>query len=787
MAKFNKIPLLSFLACVLTIGGIFGAWVFGEEGEESQKNIETDVGVEANPNFYFGQYSITVTFDAGTANGLNGMFSDGNTSKSLVNGKFQGLNQEMYASAIGENPKLYNVDGTINEEYIFSHWEILDNQGNPTHFNFDTHLDSDTVATAKYVPIDENPVLYLCTSDEFTAKNYGEPIVGFFLNPDSEDDIEEYMHTNFLVKESYGGENRGNTHYVVVHQTKAYKCVDVLDSKDHVRPGQYKLYFRPGDSKIDVQIWQHFSGHVLFEANYKFSIVGNPNGDWWDNHVSTPFLAFESKTTTTIGLQDLDVYTYKAKRVLFYDDLGNYNFKIVDRYFDIWGHNPSGTQEIPAMEIHTSSTSYIAFDGDNMALKTDGQNERLFDVTAIVTYYENGTHNGVYYATKFPKSIVYKLQPSSSTITFYNDNQTDVISTVDVKLSTTINTSDIPDENDAEPTLNYIKHDKYEITKWINKETREEVDLSTLVIEQDLELYAVYNITQYKALVYLSTAYSLSNSTGEATWAEDLEPTVIYNETDINNLTYPAPSQPTDSTLLGWTTDITANTITTITIDNLKTQIRNGGTHQIIKLYPAVKAPAYRMGLTGKINLVRKAANDYSLSGSQIYLGTYILGNKFSGTATNLTLSSGKYQISFDNNYNGTIKRKIGFAMKTGFYWYEQRFDKGYAIYCFNSSSNAWYTLTYIADGNDSNGVAFNLRYAYVGVEYTAVIFVMLKSTSSSLSWNNKECQSNDIYLNTGYTSTNFVYYHANDTYSTYYNSWSGSWGSLSGTLAGKL
>ena len=497
MAKLFKLPLISFIACALTIGGIFGAWTFSGGGSAG---VDSNLTAGTTPNDYWQFNSVSFKFVCDNANNnptLTGTFSDSSITKTISVHEDAGLTYEQY-SGIGK--PTCTTDG-----YMFSHWAYY-KEGNLTHYNLDVGFNTNVTLYAQYVPT-TNPAIYLYTSEGFVLQSY------MFANPSKPN---EYIANNFMVDENPGNRENGNIvgegrdKYVVKKSggvpsgtsDSDIVWIDDADSNDKVIKGLYNVFYSPVAS-VNPD-WITFGSHCWFQRQYSLSLFGNPCKGWESELGINAPLGFVSETETEINdaptegnpYSDTKITTYKATKVVFTSEAwlgGNtdYQFKPGDRHFE--------DIRYPKDDISTYTNNYIEAQtsgSKNYELKDNEQRNNMFDITIEVMYkkYASNFDTAQYRNFVLCSAHIVEVVPYNYTVNYYaTKDSEDPVDSESVAYGS--NASNFL--NDA---LNHNQEDTVGgpvrfVTTWVDKYTGQQFDINTLKekeITQNLNLYPLY-------------------------------------------------------------------------------------------------------------------------------------------------------------------------------------------------------------------------------------------------------------------------------------------------------
>lgn len=550
MAKLFKLPLISFIACALTIGGIFGAWTFSGGGSAS---VDSNLTAGTTPTDYWQFNSVSFKFVCDNANNnptLTGEFSDSSTTKTISVHEDAGLTYEQYSEI--DKPEC-STPG-----YVFSHWAYY-KEGKLTHYNLDVGFSTNVTLYAQYVDA-TNPAIYLYTSAGFALQSY------MFVNPGN---TKEYMANNLLVSENPGTRNsnglEGRDKYVVKKKTKDVPepvdpsdpdifeladsdivWIDDESSNDKVVKGLYNVFY--SDTASTSSDWKTFGGHCWFQRQYSLSLFGNPTQGWKPNPRINAPLGFVSEINNdpTEEYSDIKTTTYKATKVAFTDapwleGNTNYEFKPGDRYFDdiSYGYPKEGisTYENNYIEVQTS--------GDyNYELKESEQRNNMFDITIEVTYkkYASDRDPAQYRNFILCSARIVEVVPYNYTINYYDaENKEELIGTESVAYGSNASIFLSDDLNHREDSV--VGGTMYFATTWVDKYTGQQFDIDTLKekeITQNLNLYPLYDV---EGLDPITINYKTYNGSWEIS-----QKAYVYNCNPSYTSYYKANVTPTAST-----------------------------------------------------------------------------------------------------------------------------------------------------------------------------------------------------------------------------------------------
>lgn len=497
MAKLFKLPLISFIACALTIGGIFGAWTFS--GGRSA-GVDSNLTAGTTPTDYWQFNSVSFKFVCDNTNNnptLTGTFSDSSTIKTISVHEDAGLTYEQY-SGIGK--PTCATDG-----YMFSHWAYY-KEGNLTHYNLDVGFNTNVTLYAQYVPT-TNPAIYLYTSEGFVLQSY------MFRNPSNDN---EYIANNLLVSENPGTRNgdgsikEGRDKYVVKKSggvpsgtsDSDIVWLDDANSNDKVVRGLYNVFYSPTASSNPD--WITFGSHCWFQRQYSLSLFGNPCKGWESELGINAPLGFVSETETEINdaptegnpYSDTKITTYKATKVVFTSEawlegVSDYQFKPGDRHFE--------DIRYPKDDISTYTNNYIEAQtsgSKNYELKDNEQRNNMFDITIEVTYkkYASNYDTAQYRNFVLCSAHIVEVVPYNYTINYYaTKDSEDPVDSESVAYGSNASKflSDELNHNQEDIDGGSIDF----VTTWIDKYTGQQFDINTLKekeITQNLNLYPLY-------------------------------------------------------------------------------------------------------------------------------------------------------------------------------------------------------------------------------------------------------------------------------------------------------
>lgn len=525
MAKLFKLPLISLIACALTIGGIFGAWTFSGGGSAG---VDSNLTAGTTPTDYWQFNSVSFKFVCDNASSdatLTGEFSDSSTTKTISVHEDAGLTYEQY-SGIGK--PTCTTDTADGYDYVFSHWAYY-KDGKLTHYNLDVGFGTNVTLYAQYVRT-TNPAIYLYTSGGFVLQSY------MFRNPSN---TSEFIANNLLVSENPGTRNNdgsikeGRDKYVVKKSGGTPSntsdpdivWIDDENSNDKVVKGLYNVFYSTNASSIsDNPDWKTFGGCCWFQRQYSLSLFGNPTQGWEsDLGINAP-LGFVSETATTINnsptsdnpYSDTKVTTYKATKVVFTSEawLGgntNYEFKPGDRYFDDIRYPKDG--------ISTYTNNYVEAQTSgsyNYELKDSEQRNNMFDITIEVTYKKYGSNFDTAQYRNFVlcSAHIVEVVPYNYTINYYaTKDSEDPVDSESVAYGSNASNflSDELNHNQADTVGGTMRF----VTTWIDKYTGQQFNINTLKekeITQNLNLYPLYEYLDPITINYKTYSGSWENS-----------------------------------------------------------------------------------------------------------------------------------------------------------------------------------------------------------------------------------------------------------------------------------
>jgi len=761
--RLKGVPfLVGLLGLTLTIGGVFAAWVFNDgTPEDAEANLELNTSPERRWEFD----ETLVAFNAGNYNSYVGKFEDGTTEKYMNNNISEALNYSDYSAIITSVPKLY--DGEIEvTEYVFSHWTYEEDE-EVKEFNFDIAIEKDTVLTAQYISVD-NPSIWTFTYGDNSEMVKGEKVAMMHQNIDAEEGQVEFMATNFVVEDDY--EERGY-HYLVEYQETKYPCIN--SSTDSVVKGFYTVYFNTVARDASILEWGSFGGHVYFQRQYHFALMGNPNNGW-NVTEDTQYFGYMSEVKDG----DNVIKTYKLDKVLFRDDVlnsdstVNFDFKPYEPNFNIWPHiKSSETTDHPHMDPGTDSESkkYVRkhqdTSNDNLTLVADVV-QRVFTMEIDVTFGQPGNNYIInatpasYVPGEYPYYITVRMKPYTASVHFYHDDKITEYKSVEVNYGQKVD-SGIYNDYPASKILNVVEPDVLLGKQWVDLDTGEVIEFSTLDVTKNQYVYPEYTKRTWTATVHYMTTWS-SNS-----WNENTSITTnLYDGEKINpNMLGNLATPKTGYSLKGWQYSTSSSGITSTTYESAANIVANHDFTGDVYIYPIFMA-----------NLVYKqsssfypvtSGNEYTISSSSINVGrNHVLGTTLytNDGSKSLTTSSGIYKLTYSSSW--TITRKIGFQNEDTSSWGQS--NARYSLYAFNSTANKWYDL-----GKGTN-ITF---WAYIDYTYTTVIFCRMNPSTTDNNWNNgvKWNQSSDTLLTSGYSSSTPCYYKWSNN--TSWDEWTNNYG----------
>lgn len=749
MKNSFKIPLLSFIACVLTVGGVFGAWVFGGAGNTT--STEEDVLTNVAPGYTWEFNGVDFVFDChDPVNYISGKFNDNQTFKKLNIQQNSGLNYETYT----EFKTMYGEPVCDDPNYVFAYWgyykEFADGSREFTHYNFDVGFTNTTTLYAQYVSVD-NPAIVL--EDE---TNGSKTIISYmFRNLNSENGAEEYMINNFTVEQNAGTGGRGTNNYAIKYgqetngDPKYYWCEYSNPStglkEDRIVKGHYTVFFRPGDNSGNGwgDDWALYGEHTLFQRQYNYMLFGNPSGSWAYEDIENPIsLSFESET---FGTNTKQVYYHgsciKFRTDFLKNDVVNYEFKPHDPYFDTWTD----------IYVDSGSTTYVNRTNNqygNYVLTSLGQSVLLFDIKLIVDYnYDNTIKDYI------PAKSTIMMFANMHTIKFFTDN------TASTQIGSTERVSDggysnyykkeayVSKESD---TYNSDKAMDF-VIQWKSIETGSVFD-GTQPITQNYNLYPVWETMTPQTYVF-KTSYD-NGWTSESRYVYNTAntPASDFSQYSINLNSVTSPS--------GYATfggKWEEGTITTSTQNELTTNQISTGSYtgtDTVTYYPKfisnTTSTSVTIGTKTYSGTKEYIVYDNFSTNSTYYKSTtsYILGvsgANLESKTNSSSVSTGTGQQMFYVN-NGTINKTKQLSLDDKVYlnpkWNNDTWDKDnarFAMYFFNNSSgaNTWVNM--------AKGVNGYYEAAIPSGTWHGAIAVRMNGATAANNWDNKWNQTSNI------------------------------------------
>ena len=684
----GKAFLFGLIAAVTSVTGVFAAWFF-TEGQEQIDAGSQDVSVDVTPSRRWEFDDVSVTFNASTMDGYVGKFGNGETTVQMTNKQDSCLNYDDFIAAAGSIPRLYDENGNVSNDYVFSYW--LDTTS--SEFNFDKSISRDVTLKAVYYSTSTYPTIYLASDTSFQ-----NPIMALQPNREGSGYYTEFFVNDFIVPQSLE-----NDHYIIRYYGNVYDTLSTSASSggggdddfeffsrvastsevgiNYVVPGCYTVYFSPDKGPGYSTEWDAFGGYSWFSRQYRWALFGNPNNGWALTE-ETPFFGLVSSVYDPERQYD-SIKTYVAKKVTFNDNT-SYEFKPYEPYFDIFPHlYRDYTTDYPIMSYVGSETGkYIKYPDGNDAsndnlIFIDTVNERTFDITLTIKYaYASSEdvyiHNEEYCYSLFPVSVEISMVPSTRTVTFFKEDGVTIDKIVEVNDGSKLELDD---------SSNYVQIDentrKY-FDKWLDADTHEEIDFSTLVINSNQFVYPSYETVEASTTLSFANNYSYSNDSfsGEQNvYLYKNEP--LTNEI-ISSSGLSAPSSISDGSnnypvnQIGWRFIDKTNDSNVLEVSNSNLEIETNGISGEYVVEPILEVYGYSStSTTSKPTFIQNIENiDYTINSSYIYVGTYTLGsNNFDGQEMNLITGSGIYRIWNDSKWK--ITRKIGLRLKKYDFWYD--------------------------------------------------------------------------------------------------------------------
>ena len=721
-----KISLLSLLACVLTVGGAFGAWVFGEADYNAEPSTDITAGTTPEGFWYFEES--TVTFSAASADGsFSGYWVENESqvstkSLSIKNGSSISFDD---ISSIGS--PMCSTDG-----YVFTHWtyykQTSSNQSQLTHFNYDVGLNDTTILYANYVP-NTNPALYIYDD--------GDVLVSYMYLNTANTEVVEYMINNIVVSEDPKQGSEGRDKYFIKYNGDNIWCDSYYDSSDHVYKGVYNVFFQPNktvstDNSVDND-WKTYGEKVLFQRQYNYVLLGSPNG-WSVNSDSLKFgyvseAGDNSSKTTTLRLSN----------VTFSDEItGNFEFKVNEPNFDLW---PSQSSETTEYAVIDESTNLVLTQAATEILKFD------VEIKVTYTYVTLDPDNSSKRIYNFvPSSIVVNLYPEIYTIRYFED------ASGETQIGVTENV--VPGVNPAYYKLSGFNnkegenHSLYFVNSWVDIETGTTYtidQMETLEVNKNFKFYVVYDNEATKPQTY-NYYYKYDGSWSYRTvrvydTVYDSHSTSSIYLNDVvapNGYTYSNMWQKGSVTSSG--TQYSTATISTVEYDE------NVGATTISYYAEFSKSNAYKRlffsngNLT--IDITASTGNKYiyrdfgSSSNATIQNSDGLLGTNGE------TINKGAYADGSKNTFTGCVKyclenTSYSSSNTKRLIWLDPDRSSG----CNWATSNAWFAIHYWGGSSSSsspqrmsaatiNGATY--YYYEVPLNTTYVIFLRMSNTAST-------------------------------------------------------
>lgn len=529
-----KYTLISLLAVCLTAGGVFAAWSFSEGSIENPDPVGVDVSTEGLGGMEF--MHVNIKFDA---NG--GVYSGGETVKSITSKKYQAIASDAYTAAFGSYTD-FPTKTVEGEQWCFSNWSTtvsgvkINEKGEEEHdyVSFDAGFEEDTTLYAIYVP-STNPAIY----KDYDEIGKEDELLSYFRYNKQDDkysDQEEYYLRNFIATGLKNHSKNSNTntrgfHYVIKYENTSWPVLatfsgtytnnevpgadefNIVEGKDYVINGLYNVYFNK-DKITSTNYSDPSNGHTLgwklygdvsfFEAQYNYRLVGNPvasntNGGWADPSPNPVCFSYVNKSTNSYG-QTVREYEIQRVDFPFHDGESTREFKPYITHFAHYPlKTPSSTDKLfPQMAINSSTEEnnltheYLEFSSDNANYKFKSTVQNIaFAVTMKVTYetrnpfaavYEDGHEETFYTFNEYPIYMEISLEPINFKIKVYDSPNNDVPSEIIDIASNTKWTPSMPDVS--------LGNDVTQITRpcWRDYYTHKVVDFSNGVNKN----YSVY-------------------------------------------------------------------------------------------------------------------------------------------------------------------------------------------------------------------------------------------------------------------------------------------------------
>lgn len=619
--------LLGLLLIIISFSGVFAAWVFNEGLPTLDE--ETLLGGDTTPEHRWEFEEASITFNAGSLVEDDveyvGKFSDGETKKTSNVVMPQSMSFQTYASLVPSEPKLYDAEGNVNEDYIFAYWRDINNVNDI--FHFDESITTTTVLVAVYVPV-SNPGIYY----------RGERVATFYNNPNN---LDEFMTSNFMFTQTYDQRidydandvQIGYNCLYIVDGSSTYYCTNKDDGEDKVDPGVYTVYYNRVENIHYT--WQLYGGHAYFQRQDRFSLVGNPSTSWHVQDVGAKQMFFGYQSETVDGNKNVLTKTYVLDGVEFSDEeevtsTYGYKFKIYNSNFGTW----------PTNSISSDSTSYIEQANDNnsnLKLK-DNVEKRKFDITIVVSFNVPTDADPVAY----PKDIKVSLTPDSKVIRFYNEDKS-AYEELDVPYGEKISEDDyydmFPEEVSGQAP-----------NCWLDADTNSVVDILNLEITKNQFVYPSYKEdipTAYIRFVnnfdFLTNKFDDTSYTEVALYGNQSVTQEIINSISLND-GFETELSAKSYTISNWTSSLDTG-------DNVI-----GGTYKFGKtyyVYPYIEAYVNKKGNDITYLAINEMVGDnFDLTSESIFGVTNILGSEFTELPIRKT---DNYILSYDGStYNLT-------------------------------------------------------------------------------------------------------------------------------------
>lgn len=617
--------LLGLLLIIISFSGVFAAWVFNDGLPTLDE--ETLLGGDTTPEHRWEFEEASITFNAGSLVEDDieyvGKFSDGETEKTSNVVMPQSMSFQTYASLVPSEPKLYDAEGNVNEDYIFAYWRDINNVNDI--FHFDESITTTTVLVAVYVPV-SNPGIYY----------RGERIATFYNNPNN---LDEFMTSNFMFTQTYDQRidydandvQIGYNCLYIVDGSSTYYCTNKENGEDKVAPGVYTVYYNRVENIHYT--WQLYGGHAYFQRQDRFSLVGNPSTSWHVQDVGAKQMFFGYQSETVDSNKNVLTKTYVLDGVEFSDEeevtsTYGYKFKIYNSNFGTW----------PTNSISSDSTSYIEQTNDingNLKLK-DNVEKRKFDITIVVSFNVPTDADPVAY----PKDIKVSLTPASKVIRFYNEDKS-AYEELDVPYGEKISEEDyfdmFPEEVSGQAP-----------NCWLDADTNSVVDILNLEMTKNQFVYPSYKEdvpTAYIRFVnnfdFLTNKFDDTSYTEVALYGNQSVTQEIINSISLND---------------GFKTELSAKSYT---ISNWTSSLKTGddvigGTYKFGKtyyLYPYIEAFVHRTdeGEISYLSVTEMQGYDVSLNAGSVFSISNVLGNELTDLEIRKT---DNYEVDYNGYYN---------------------------------------------------------------------------------------------------------------------------------------